>query len=709
MAHCFEVKMHRGAPALFVDGEPTTGLMYLPGSDGDSWRDGLREMMKTGVRVLNSWMPRLLTEGGRGDEFDFAAIDLHFHGLLEVFPDALLLPRIACGTVPGSWLRENPEELVLYHDGTTAPSGGYSKVVWPSRSSAKWRERAGALFRELMEHVERSDYADSMLGYLLSHGQGIEWFNPCPYEPWFGDYSKPSLASFRRWLSEKYGSTGELRKAWRKDCVALETAEIPDIAHRLACGKGCFQRIRDPEREQDVVDWYTFYALENVDAITFFARLVKDVTERRRLVGAFYGYVLTHSWCPGTLLESGHLALREYLACPDVDFVSTVTSYTHRARGSGVSVFPSVVQSVHLAGKLYIDENDMRTHLLPPEQQNFGTHRQEDTIEVQRRELGAVFSEGVAHWWCGDWYNDPPTMSALVQLGSIGQRLLDFDRSSGAEIAFVGDTDGLLWTDLYAGVVWSFVEGQNIELSRLGAPADHLFPQDLRPDRPYKLYIFPCSYSISSAERDRILKLVKEQQSTVIWMYAAGYVTDGRCDVADMSVVTGFDIIRRGYHLTGLARTTGAGTCELSRKVEFGIPFWFAPFFEVEAEPGEIIGLSEDTGEPVLARREMPGGWTSVYSSVGPLRSPILRAIAREAGVHIYVDTDEFFNANNRVCVLHARDAGEKQIRLPSPGDVYDLLKDRELGTGVSSVTVPLEAGETGIYFFGSKREWEGR
>ena len=85
-----------------------------------------------------------------------------------------------------------------------------------------------------------------------------------------------------------------------------------------------------------------------------------------------------------------------------------------------------------------------------------------------------------------------------------------------------------------------------------------------------------------------------------------------------------------------------------------------------------------------------------------------MRALAREAGVHIYSGQDDFLNANNSVCVLHAREGGEKRINLPSRCDVYDVLNGRQLVTEASSVKVTLQEGETGIYFFGSQREWEG-
>jgi len=712
MASSFEVRMHHGAPAIFADGEPLSGLIYVCSQGAENWREDLLAMKDAGVKALNNGPQPVLTDEGRGEELDLEATDRMVHELLDVYPEAHLLPRVPCGLVPDNWLRENPGELVVYHDGSTRPGGLSSETPQPSRSSTKWRKTALGLFQQFLRHVEESDYADNMLGYMICHGRSGEWANPCPWEPYFADYSAPSRRAFRQWLKEKYGSTDELRKAWHDENVTLETAEIPSVAERLECGAFSFQRIRAPEREQRVVDWYTFYALENARTITFFAQGAKAATGRRRLVGCFYGYLLGLAWSPYTLLETGHLALREILKCPDVDFLAAPTTYTHRARGSGVSVFPVPVASVRRAGKLYIDENDIRTHRLPLGGRDFGVDTPGDTLQVQRRQLGAVFSESIASWWfdmTGNWYNDSSTMSAIAQLNSIGKRLLDFDRASAAEIAFVCDEEGLLNTDLGSGIAWNFLEGMNIELSRIGSPVDRILVEDLDPERPYKMYIFPCSYRLTAQKRERILRLIKEQQSTVLWMYAPGYITDGRRDACNISALTGFEVTCRLGHFVCLARTTGKAAEELSDKIEFGSPYRFSPLFEIRGGFDEIIGLSEDTGRPVLARREMAGGWCSIYSTVGPVKAGILRALARRAGVHIYVDTDDFFNANRTVCVLHAREGGEKEIKLPCPGDVYDILNAREIGRGLASVTVTLQAGETGIYFFGSEREWEGK
>ena len=61
-----------------------------------------------------------------------------------------------------------------------------------------------------------------------------------------------------------------------------------------------------------------------------------------------------------------HLALEKVLACPDVDFLTSPTSYAFRQfGGEGTSHFMSLLGSIKLHGKLWFNENDVRTSLAP--------------------------------------------------------------------------------------------------------------------------------------------------------------------------------------------------------------------------------------------------------------------------------------------------------------------------------------------------------
>ena len=79
---------------------------------------------------------------------------------------------------------------------------------------------------------------------------------------------------------------------------------------------------------------------------------IKDYTENRVLTGAFYGYVNFHA-----MANRGHFGLGNILYSKAIDFIATTNDH------DPAGVFSSMVDSIKLAGKLYIYEGDVRTSL----------------------------------------------------------------------------------------------------------------------------------------------------------------------------------------------------------------------------------------------------------------------------------------------------------------------------------------------------------
>ena len=171
------------------------------------------------------------------------------------------------------------------------------------------------------------------------------------------DYSPANLAKFREWLRAKYGTDEALRRAWRDGSASLATAELPTRAERERCDLGY---LRDPASEGPVIDFTLYNSWMVADSIRTLAAATKRIAGGDRLVGVFYGYLLQLIAEP-RMQNAGHLALDEVLACPDVDFLTSPTSFMFRDR-SGTSHFMSLTGSVPRR-KLWFDENDIRTSL----------------------------------------------------------------------------------------------------------------------------------------------------------------------------------------------------------------------------------------------------------------------------------------------------------------------------------------------------------
>ena len=120
--------------------------------------------------------------------------------------------------------------------------------------------------------------------------------------------------------------------------------------------------LRDPKTERQAIDFYEFISNMDADAILHFARIVREATEGKSLVGTYYAYLTAHGI---NQQDSGHLAARRVFDSPDIDFLMSPPNYWYRKPGEACT-FMSATDSLRLRGKLWLDESDHRTHLTDP-------------------------------------------------------------------------------------------------------------------------------------------------------------------------------------------------------------------------------------------------------------------------------------------------------------------------------------------------------
>jgi hypothetical protein len=123
----------------------------------------------------------------------------------------------------------------------------------------------------------------------------------------------------------------------------------------------------------------------------------------------------------------------------------------------------------------------------------------------------------------------------------------------------------------------------------------------------------------------------------------------------------------------------------------------------VDDPQAEVIGRLALNGRPGLVRKQDGAPEqelrrhrrTHIYAATMHLPPTLLRNIAREAGVHIYSDTDDACYADARYVALHAAMPGAKTIHLPGPRRVRDAIAGDVVAQETDRVTTQMDAGET--------------
>ncbi len=682
------VHPHHGVPTLFINGQPHSGMAFMTYNQKTTRYFG--DFGHVGVSLATFGA----SLGWTGPvQYDYAVLDHYMHSLLKDNPNAWIMPRVGLFT-PRWWSEAHPEELVRQDDGTVW-NPEKPEAAW---ASEVWRRDVGAALAAFIHHIRASDYGHRVIGYHLASGTTEEWY-------WWGywdgacvDYSEPNRRAYAAFLRRLYKTEDALRQAWDEPKATFAQVTPPTRQERQTGDDGLFRRGGHGRR---VADFERYHSELIAETLGLMAAVAKRETDEKQICGGFYGYVtdlFVTSRC-------GHWALGRLLENPAIDFLTAPSSYGARELGSGYNGFMTALESVRLHGKLWFDENDYRTFLTPKDSGYGRTDTREQTIAVQERELAQVLSQGSGMWWfdmVSGWFDDPQLMAAIARLNGIAEKAVTWDRESVAEVAVVLDEESIPFIHIRQNVGRALVTQQQVELGHMGAPFDTILLSDLERARPYKLYIFPNAWNVTDERRAIIDGVVKTGGRTALWLYAPGYAG------AD-------DWPERMHALTGLTFRTRPSTgspvtVETLAAADGGLPGCIAwslgelnPLVSVCDPAAAVLGHIKETGEPGLALRRFTD-WTSLHASAGPVPAAVLRALARQAGVHIYCEQDASLYVNRSFIALHSREAGVYTLRLPAAESRVDLLSGQEAGSDqLWSEEYP--AATTRLWFRGKIRE----
>ena len=693
---------HNGTPTLFIDGKPHSGMTYA--AYGPSVKV-FHDFAQAGVDLFT--FPATPTEAGYGlskttwiapGQYDFSQLDQRVMMVLEANPRAYFFPRLYLHA-PKWWSEQHPDDLVLCDpgDGKPIPFLHSGEKRTPSWASPTWRRDTIEGLRRLIAHVESSPYADRCIGYHIASGTTEEWMMWGANENQWVDYSPVNTAAFQQWLRTKYATVENLRKAWSTPVASFESVAIPSKAQRLRSELGS---LRDPAREQAVIDFYLFNSDLVADTICHFARAIKEITKGEKIVGAFYGYTL--QLCGEQRQQNaGHLALQKVLASPDVDFVCSPASYAFRQLGGeGTSHFMSLLGSMRLHGKLWFDENDIRTSITPGAPGEWGKPKTVpgDVIQ-QEKELANVFVNGAAQWWFdvgGNRYDDPALMRRIGGLTANARGVLKVDRTPVDQVAMVVDEKSLCYLRPGDPVgAWLLVQ-QIPALSRIGTPVGHYLISDLPQIADRKVFLFMTSFAPTAADRAAI-EALKRDGHVLVFFSAPGLYRDGKLDEAAMTDLTGIRLrmttaptelrftIKPNQQLTeGLAGTV----C--------GVPHKAFPMCYADDPAATVLGTLPD-GSAGLVIKSQPG-WTAIYSAAPMLPASLLRRIARLGGVHSYIETEDVVWASREMLAICVHQPGKRKITLPRAATVHDLYAGQEIAKGTASFEADFDPNATRVF-----------
>lgn len=759
-----EVKLHNGLPTVFIDGAPSAyHFTWFPAPEpgtADKFKQVVQATARrTGLHLyaFENGTQRFGNEGGStwvqgpkpGSDaltYDFEGVKWELEQFIEADPEARFHVRLFMEMNPEWaadkwWSRRWPEECLVNREGWQPEE---------SMASPVWRAQVNDSVRKLIAYLQSVGLDKRVLAYQVNVGSTCEWFKyPLNVGTLCGDYSPPMMRYFQGWLRQRYaGDEGALRRAWRDEDVTFDTATVPGPDAQFGT---TLYTLRDPEREQRVVDYLRAYADLSAELGVEFCKTVKDACQNRSMAGLFFGYwvgfQMNSDYFRDTielpaehtrLQRTGHLGMHRTLLSPHVNFYASPMDYAWRGIGGHCPAMQALA-SLRAHGKIYIQENDDRCW--HPTVRDYGTcPTVEGYLACYRRTLADAIILGQGSWCTsiplhvqkaekisGDWVGmfhsikstEPPAAESrkfvkeFVACRDVGDFALGVDRTSSAEVCVLLDEESFYYQTYKKNLELPLVHGQiNRSLPRMGAPADLAILDDLLDGRlpPYKMYIFLNAYRLDDARREKLKRELRRDGRVAVWVYAGG-VLNQTFALEHMTDLTGFQFGMTKtpwgpwMHVTDFDHPI---TRDVPEDLLWGTDLNISPTFYVQDPEARTLGHvlhAQGRNAEGFCVKEFPA-WRSVFCAVPNLPPAVLRGLARYAGVHLYSDASDVLFACKELLAVHTVRGGPRAFALPAAVEVvYDLFKKKVVAEETNRFRVRLPKASTAMFFAGPRHK----
>lgn len=705
-----EFKDSNGTMALYINGEPMPNMTYVTPQyqsfanqeADDYFHDAGICINRVNASLGGEGAPDIWTGPG---EYDFSEIDVYMYNALERHEDSYLMVQLRMN-VPEWWKEANPDELIV-----NSKDGRTENV---SFASEKFLEDSLAANKVLLEHMLAQPYGQRIVGVLLAACSTDEWV-------WYGtgqyamDYSPAAVNRFRKFLTEKYGTDAELRKAWNDNSVTLATAEVPAVEERVGIE---YDTLLDPQTQRSTIDFHEFMAAVNVNMLKAFAKQTKEVVKDRLVVGAYYGY-MDNTYYYGASNGTMHLGIGEALDDENLDFFAAPVLYNERYDGEAAS-YMTMIDSILAHGKAFMCENDNRLCSYVDYTSNYFTRESVgpvydvwDSLSQIERDFSNQLTKGTGQWWFNMWGNffSNKQFSGVINNMYREQKVNNSRKTDyQSDICYIIDEDMytyLAYTDFdsnYDMLYWLLYQ-QRQELARTGTTHDMYYMSDLVKGLvpEYKIYMMLSPVEVDEEEQQAIEKYLKKNGSTIIWQYAAGFSDGNTISGKHIEELTGFKVSVESEtrSLLGVMADTKNslldGICGEYYGVTTGKSV-VSPAIVIQDKNAETLGYYEGTKDVSFAVKEMDG-WTSVYTTIPCLPAEFFRNLLQENGCHVYTDNKNavVYASDNYVAVNSAY-AGDTEIQLDGAYSVYDVYRHKSYSLDTDTIVADMEDDSTRLY-----------
>lgn len=673
-----EIKNTDGSVGLYIDGVKVAPIFYalsdIPGSAANTYYayKNIKAFGNVGINLVS--IDAELRDGWfKAVSYEWESIKEEIAAVLCANPDAKVLIRLHVNP-PYWWLRDNPDEEILY-DGVPGIDNGEqarliandsSKHKRVSLASEKWLSEAGERLRIFCQSIENTPEGEAILAIQVACGKNGEWHQ------WGTDTSSPMRRRFDRYIREKYKTEDNLREAWGDPRVTFESAEFSPSKSQSYDEDG----FRHPTRSARIIDSQYCIQLTVAEAIIHFCKIVKDSFTRPVLAGAFYAYYIgpggKDAVC-GHLLPELIFEERKY-----IDFLCGPYPYIENRFPEYMPMQRGILESARLHNILWLIEVDTR----PAGFRDFphgDPERFDETVSMLRRTALQPLLSGEGFWYYdhrGDamtpeerrlrlpakpgkntdgfssyrkvgWWDTPELMAEIGKMQKIYEKHTVIPYESAADVLFVYVPKSHFLREDKERAEYFFYDA----LYRTGICYDCIYVSELAlaDMSKYKAVIFMDAYSLTKDDRALIKK--KTEGKETLFLFASGFADERELSVDGIRDITGINVKKTLHKTSYRVKKTGK-----INKIYAEEP---TPYFQITDDSAEPLAYYDETDEVAAAKRGHV--W---YFPMLKLDFDIALDFIESSGAHRYTDSREAVFAGAGLLALHTVTGGERKITL---------------------------------------------
>ncbi len=544
-----------------------------------------------------------------------------------------------------------------------------------------WRECTSRMLKDTLDFLER-EYSEKVFAIILSAGGTCEWHNKYPdnFDCDFRD------KAFKEW-------TGD------------DNSYFPSNAEFEECSDGNF---RNPIKQKNALDYIEFMNDIVNKELAYYAKLVKDHTQGRLLVGAPAGYLMAG----GLGAFEARSGASDKLLIDELDIIVTPASYFHRSL-DGVSSSQTGLTSVRLNNKFMVHSIDNCTfkgknHVVVQTEKLHCKHdSMDESINYLRRESAMAMSKGSGFWFFDQYGTNYPDITDAQELGKTRkafQKMCSKKVEYNSEVAFVVDSKSYIYTDTYStGILkQEHIDDQRDQLGRIGCPFDIISIYDLLlenfPKNQYKFMIIADCFAPTDEIRNAI-KDLRKNGVNFLFMYASGAITDKGFDYDALSDFCGIKIKEDNEtpYFTVIDKEFTTEDYDISYGSHRGRPL--KPLLTSDDSQAEVLGRDFLTNAPRLMLKNHDNGFDA-WSARGCIPYSILKKLAQKAGVYMYHNSPIPTYANSRMAAFFDHKGGTRKITFPHIGKMTEFYSGKEYVSDGLPLEITFNANECKLFIY---------